>query len=426
MPQVSANVNSAILKEWFKKEGEAVAVNDPLGGIETDKALIDFDSEHTGIMTKILVPAGSDVEVGVPIAVISEVGESAADVAAFLAKLGSDEGTLGQQAQSCRYVTAPVASGKVIVEGTASRVVDGLTQGSGFPIAASGPADHESVQNSKRILASPLARRLAKNAGIDLSVLNGSGPGGRIVKRDIEQASAHPVGEAPRNIAAYIDLPHSSIRRTIARRLSESKATIPHFYVKLECRMQKLIELRAEVNLVAPKRVSLNDFIVKAVALALKEVPAMNVSWNEAYLRQYAESDISVAVSTDTGLITPIVCAAQNKSIASISSEVADLAVRARSGRLAPHEYQGGSFTISNLGMFEVSEFSAIINPPQAGILAVGAVQLCSVVINGDLAVAPVIRMVLSVDHRAVDGSVAAVFASALKRFIENPVSLLL
>lgn len=422
MPQVSANVNSAVLKEWFKKEGDTVAVNDPLGGVETDKALIDFDAEHAGIMARILVAAGSDVEVGAPIAVISTAGESAADVAAFLAALGADAGRTAGGAAPERQASAhgqpaavaPAAPAAPVAPAAPAAPATARTGGDGHP------------HNGKRILASPLARRLAKDAGIDLSALKGSGPAGRIVKRDIELVPAPRAAEAPRRAAAYTDLPHSSMRRTIARRLSESKATVPHFYVKTECRMQKLIELRAEINLVAPRKVSLNDFIVKAAALALKEVPAMNVSWDDAHLRQYAQSDISVAVSTDTGLITPIVCAADGKSITGISAEVADLAARARAGRLAPYEYQGGSFTISNLGMFDVPEFSAIINPPQAGILAVGAVQSCPVVIDGGLAVAPVMRMVLSVDHRAVDGSVAAVFAAALKRLIENPVSLLI
>jgi pyruvate dehydrogenase E2 component (dihydrolipoamide acetyltransferase) len=216
------------------------------------------------------------------------------------------------------------------------------------------------------------------------------------------------------------------MRRTIARRLSAGKAEVPEFYLKTECRMPRLIALRADVNQVAPQKVSLNDFIVKAVALALKEVPAMNVSWHEEAMRQYTQSDIAVAVSTGTGLITPIVRAADAKSVSAIAAEVADLAARGRAGRLAADEYQGGSFAISNLGMYGVDEFTAIINPPHAAILAVGAVQDRPVVENGGLAVAPVMNMVLTVDHRAVDGALAATFAAALKRLIENPLSLLL
>jgi pyruvate dehydrogenase E2 component (dihydrolipoamide acetyltransferase) len=396
MPQVSANVRSAVLKEWFKQEGDAVAVNDPLGGVETDKALIDFDAEQAGTLAKILVAAGTDIEVGTPIAVLSAAGESAADVEAFIATIKAKPSV--SVAASTPAATAPVA------------------------VTAS-------VSNADaRIKASPLARRLAKNAGIDLASLAGSGPNGRIVKRDVEQAPACTTNAAMGNAgtAPFVDIPHSSMRRTIARRLTESKSTVPHFYVKLDCRMQALVALRADINGVAPKKVSINDFIIKAVALALQQVPAMNVSWDEAALRQYAQSDISVAVSTDSGLITPIVTSAQSRSISDISMQVADLAARARSGRLAPHEYQGGSFTISNLGMHDVQEFTAIINPPQAAILAVGAVQARPVVVDGGLVAAPMMTMVLSVDHRAVDGALAATFAARLKHLIENPLSLLL
>jgi pyruvate dehydrogenase E2 component (dihydrolipoamide acetyltransferase) len=389
MPQLSANVTSAVLREWFKKEGDAVALNDALGGIETDKALMDFDATQAGKLEKILVKAGADVEVGTPIAVLSAEGESVSEVASFLAALAADD-------------AVPAAP----------------------RVAAPPPA--ATIPSPARVLASPLARRLAKESGIDLALLQGSGPAGRIVKRDLEKAPARPAVAQSHTDSAYIEVPHTSMRRTIARRLGESKATIPEFYLKTECHVQRLVELRAEVNRVAPVKVSLNDFIVKAVALALKEVPAMNVSWDDAAMRQYTQSDISVAVSTDTGLITPIVRGAQAKSVTAIGAEIADLAARGRSGRLAAHEYQGGSFAISNLGMFGVDEFTAIINQPQAAILAVGAVKERPLVINGGLAVAPVMNMVLTVDHRVIDGALAATFAAALKRLIENPLSLLL
>jgi pyruvate dehydrogenase E2 component (dihydrolipoamide acetyltransferase) len=396
MPQLSANVRSAVLKEWFKQEGDAIALNDPLGGIETDKALIDFDATQAGTLAKILVAAGADVEVGTPIAVLTAAGESAADVAAFLATLGAGP--------ACKAAPAQAAA----------------------PTPALAAVSVPEPRDSKRTLASPLARRLAEESGIDLAHVQGSGPAGRIVRRDLEKAPALCPPAGIGNESAYVDIPHSNMRRTIARRMSESKATVPDFYMKIECRMQRLIALRTEINLVAPKKVSLNDFVIKAVALALKEVPQMNVSWGEAAMRQYTHSDISLAVTTDSGLITPIVRAAETKSVSRISAEVADLAERARSGRLAPHEYQGGSFSISNLGMFGVQEFSAIINPPQAAILAVSAVESRPVVENGGLVVAPVVTMVISVDHRAIDGALAATWAAALKRLIENPVFLLL
>ncbi|WP_342115316.1 dihydrolipoamide acetyltransferase family protein [Pseudoduganella sp. OTU4001] len=393
MPQVSANLTSAVLKEWFKQEGDAVAANDPLGGVETDKVLIDFEAEHAGTLAKILVAPGTDVAVGAPIAVISKDGESAADVAAFLASVATPT------------VSAAAAA-------TATAPAPGRSPGEAGP------------QSGQRIIASPLARRLARDAGIDLSGVKGSGPRGRIVKRDLEGLQA--ASPAPAADAHYTDTPHSAMRRTIARRLAESKSTVPHFYVKLECQVQKLIALRAEINQAAPRKVSLNDFIIKAVATALKEVPDMNVSWDDNHLRRYHRADISVAVSTDGGLITPIVRAAEEKSISRISADIADLAARARSGGLSPHEYQGGSFTVSNLGMYDVAEFSAIINPPQAAILAVGAAQERPVVVDGALTAAPVMNMVLSVDHRAVDGALAATFAATLKRLIENPLTLLI
>ncbi len=406
MPQVSANIRSAVLKEWFKQEGDAVAVNDPLGGVETDKALIDFDAGQAGTLAKHLVAAGTDVEVGAPIAVLSTAGESAAEVAAFIAAI----------------CARPVAAGASAAPAAVAPATKAVARAMAAPTGAASamPAD-------SRIKASPLARRLASRAGIDLALLCGSGPNGRIVKRDIEHAPARAdLPGAGSAAAPYADIAHSGMRRTIARRLTESKSTVPHFYVKLECRMQALVGLRTEINRIAPKKVSINDFIIKAVAVALQQVPSMNVSWDEQALRQYVQSDISVAVSTDSGLITPIVSSAQSRSISDISMQVADLAARARSGRLAPHEYQGGSFTISNLGMHDVLEFSAIINPPQAAILAVGAVQIRPVVIEGGLVAAPMITMVLSVDHRAVDGALAATFAARLQHLIENPLSLLL
>lgn len=404
MPEIAADGGLVVVKEWLKKEGESVSAGDTLAGIETDKALIDLDAEDAGILGRILVPAGGEARAGMPVAVLLAAGETAADIDALLAG------------------AAPA------------------------PSAASAPAPEATKQpesqmpapdRGTRVFASPLARRLAKERGVELSAIRGSGPHGRVVKRDVE--AAQPVTapaaaatktailpQAPQVNAAYEEIPHSTMRRTIARRLSESKSSIPHFYLTADCRMDKLIDLRAQVNAGAPRKVSVNDFIVKAVAAALREMPEMNVSWNENALRRYAQTDISVAVSTDNGLITPVVRAADRKTLSAISSEIADLAARARSGKLAPEEYQGGSFTISNLGMFGVQEFSAIINPPQAAILAVGATQQRPVVENGALAIASVMTVTLSVDHRAIDGALAAQWLATLKRMIENPLAALI
>jgi pyruvate dehydrogenase E2 component (dihydrolipoamide acetyltransferase) len=286
------------------------------------------------------------------------------------------------------------------------------------------------AHSSGRVFASPLARRLAAAKGLDLTSLKGSGPNGRIVKRDVEvapAANAAPVHVAPPLSATDFDeIPHSSMRKTIARRLVESKATVPHFYLDVECRMEPLLALREQVNQTAPRKISINDFIVKAVAVALRQVPAMNVTWTDTALRRYHQADVCVAVSTDSGLITPVVRNADSKVLSQISADVAELAGRARDGRLRPEEYQGGSFTISNLGMFGVEQFSAIINPPHAAILAVGATQQKPVVENGELKVGSVLRCTLSVDHRAVDGALAAQWLAVFKGLMENPLGMLI
>lgn len=405
MPEIAADGGFVVIKEWLKKEGETVAVGDTLAGIETDKALIDLDAEAAGVLAKILIPAGGEAKAGTPVAVLLAPGETTFDLRTLTAGAG----------------LPAVAASYPVQEASAMPQAQS-------PVPASAEVS--------RVLASPLARRLAKERGVDLSGLRGSGPHGRIVRRDVEgapQATGSTVAPktgvipaVPATGAPYEDIPHSSMRRTIARRLSESKASIPHFYLTADCRMDRLLDLRAQANAGAPRKLSVNDFIVKAVAAALRETPEMNVSWTENALRRYAQADISVAVSTDNGLITPVVRAADSKPLSVISREIADLAARARSGRLAPDEYQGGSFTISNLGMFGVQEFSAIINPPQAAILAVGATRQCPVVVDGALAVASVMTITLSVDHRAIDGALAAQWLSTLKRMIENPLAILI
>lgn len=405
MPEIAADGGFVVIKEWLKKEGETVAVGDTLAGVETDKALIDLDAEAAGVLAKILIPAGGEAKAGTPVAVLLAPGETTFDLGTLTTGAG----------------LAAVSAPDPVHEAPAMLQAES-------PVPASAAVS--------RVLASPLARRLAKERGVDLSALRGSGPHGRIVRRDVEAAPAATGSAAvapktavmptvPATGAPYEDVPHSSMRRTIARRLSESKASIPHFYLSADCRMDRLLDLRAQANAGAPRKLSVNDFIVKAVAAALREMPEMNVSWTENALRRYAHADISVAVSTDNGLITPVVRAADSKPLSVISREIADLAARARSGRLAPDEYQGGSFTISNLGMFGVQEFSAIINPPQAAILAVGATRQCPVVVDGALAVASVMTVTLSVDHRAIDGALAAQWLATLKRMIENPLAIL-
>ena len=406
MPEVAANATQVTLQTWIKKEGEVVAVGDCLAEIETDKAIVEFNADRAGVMGPTLIQAGQEVEVGSPIGVLLDVGETGVNVSALLAKT----------VDNARVPLLPNPST------SESAVPPTLLSGS-------------KVTPSHRVFVSPLARRLAKQRGIDLNTLIGTGPNGRIVKRDIEAVSAvvvsspvmaQPSTVSPSTLGDYTEVPHSGMRRTIARRLTESKSTIPHFYLSVDCRMDRLMSLRSEINTAMPRKISVNDFIVRAVAVALREVPQANVGWTENAMRQYTQADIAIAVSTDFGLITPIVRAADRKSLSMISQEIADLAERARASQLRPDEYQGGSFSVSNLGMFGVSEFSAIINPPQAAILAVGMTQQVPVVEDGAVKIASVMRCTLSVDHRAIDGALAAQWLAAFKRLLENPLSMLI
>jgi pyruvate dehydrogenase E2 component (dihydrolipoamide acetyltransferase) len=408
MPEIAANGTHATLAAWSKKKGEPIANGDCLAEVETDKAVVEVSADSAGVMGQLLVHAGQEVEVGTPIAVLLAEGEVDADVQTLL-----------------RSIEVPVAS-----EARASAKT-----------APFAPTAEESSTSVDRLRVSPLARRLAAQRGVDLSLVQGSGPGGRIVKVDVQRARLAPPRQVAKNIAAaptdvvltetvlaesgFTEAPHSNMRRAIARRLSESKATIPHFYLSVNCRMERLLDLRAEINAYSIRKISVNDFVVRAVAVALREVPKVNVGWTDTAMRQFQQADVAVAVSTDTGLITPIVRAADRKTLSQISTEIAELAARARSGQLRPDEYQGGSFSVSNLGMFGVSEFAAIINPPQAAILAVGSSHQRPVVDNGKLKVGMVMTCTFSVDHRAIDGAVAAEWLAVFQRAIEAPLTML-
>lgn len=402
MPEVAANATHATLQAWTRRPGDTVAVGDCVAEIETDKAVVELNADAAGVLGRQLVAAGQEVEVGAPIGVLLVDGESALDIDALIAA-----------ADVPSPATAPAP-------------------------AQAGPAPAPTVSEPAapmRVFASPLAKRLAAQRGIDLAGLHGSGPNGRIVKRDVDGAgvpevvlaSGAPAPAAPAAAdTAFTDVPHSAMRRTIARRLSESKSTIPHFYLTVDCRMEKLLALRAEINANAARKISVNDFVVRAVAVALRDVPEANVGWTDGAMRHYRQADVAVAVSTGTGLITPIVRAADRKPLSAISAEIADLAARARAAQLRPEEYQGGSFSVSNLGMFGVSEFAAIINPPQAAILAVGATQAVPVVEDGAVRVGQVMCCTLSADHRAIDGAPAAQWLAAFRRLVENPLSMLI
>ena len=420
MPALSPTMTEGTLARWLKKEGETVKAGDIIAEIETDKATMEVEAVDEGILGKILVADGTPgVQVNQPIAVLVEKGEAVPSGAAAPASAPAPAAA-APAAAPAPAAAAPVAAA---------------------PVAATGA----------HVFASPLARRMAAQAGLELASIPGSGPQGRIVKADVEAAlnrpkvapAAAPVAAAPAPAVApkapaaaitapHTAVPHSSIRKVIARRLSEAKQTIPHFYVSTDIEIDALLKLRAELNAKSPKdgpgsfKLSVNDLVIKAVAVALRRFPAVNASWTDDAMIQYDDVDISVAVSTPTGLITPIIRRAETKGLAAISNEMKDLAARAKAGKLKPEEFQGGGFSISNMGMFGVSTFGAIINPPQAGILAVAAGQQRPVVKDGALAIATVMTCTLSVDHRVIDGALAAEFIQALKGLIEEPLSLML
>ncbi len=419
MPALSPTMTDGKLATWIKNEGDAVESGDILAEIETDKATMEVEAVDEGTLGKILVAAGTEgVLVNTPIAVILEEGESASDIpdAAAAPEPAPEPAPAAAPAPAPAAAATPVPT----------------------PTQAMSPAP---AAKNGRVFASPLARRIAEQAGLDLSNLSGSGPNGRIVKRDVEAAitsgvpsvapAAGPAPVAVEGIGGYTEVENSTMRKVIATRLLESKQTVPHFYLTIDCQIDELLAMRKKLNSAAPDgdggyKISVNDFVVRAVGLALRQVPAANASWTDEAIRLYNDVDVSVAVATPNGLITPVVRNANEKGLATISNEVKDLAERARDGKLMPEEYQGGGFTISNLGMYGVKDFAAIINPPQSCILAVGAGEQRPVVKDGALAVATVMTCTMSVDHRSVDGAVGAQFLAAFKRMIEEPLTMML
>jgi pyruvate dehydrogenase E2 component (dihydrolipoamide acetyltransferase) len=420
MPALSPTMTQGNLTKWKKAEGDTVKAGDVLCDIETDKATMEVEAADEGVMGKILVPAPAQaVAVNAVIALLLEEGEDASALDGYKPKAAQATAAPAAPAVKSAAPAAPVA--------TAAKLV--------HVVPLSG------TQGGGRVSASPLAKRIAKAKGIDLGTVPGSGPHGRIVKRDVEALSpgAKP-GAVPRAGAAaqalpesgsYTAVPHSTMRKIIASRLQESKQTVPHFYLTVDCRIDKLLQMREAINAASPKgddgyKISVNDFVIKAVAKALVEVPEANAQWTDDAILLFNAVDVSVAVATPNGLITPVVRYADTKGLAVISAEVKALAARARDGKLMPEEYTGAGFTISNLGMYGVKDFAAIINPPQSCILAVGAGEQRPVVVDGQLAVGTVMSCTLSVDHRSVDGAVGAQFLAAFKRIIEEPALLAL
>jgi len=421
MPALSPTMTEGNLARWLKSEGDSISPGDVIAEIETDKAMMEVESVDEGTLGKILVAEGTEeVAVNTPIAVILEEGEDASALDGFNA--GSAPAAPAKAEETPKAEPAPAASAPA--------------KPSPAPAHAAAPAGRD----GSRVIASPLARRLAAQQGIDLTTVTGSGPRGRIVKADIESYAGAPKAPAAAGRSApsapvmegeaeYEIVKPSNMRKVIAERMTASKQQVPHFYLTMDCEIDTLLNARKDLNASAKDgafKISVNDFIIKACAAALMQVPRANAAWSDEGIRLYKNADISVAVAIDEGLVTPIMRRAEFKGLKQISEEMADLAGRAREGKLMPEEFQGGTFTISNLGMYGVKNFDAVINQPQGAILAVGAGEQRPVVKNGELAVATVMSLTLSVDHRALDGAIGAEFLGVLKGLIENPVGMLL
>ncbi|MGB8630237.1 MAG: pyruvate dehydrogenase complex dihydrolipoamide acetyltransferase [Xanthobacteraceae bacterium] len=456
MPALSPTMEKGNLAKWLKKEGDAVRTGDVIAEIETDKATMEYEAVDDGTLAKIVVPEGThDVPVNQLIAVLAEEGEDVKAAAAAAGKAVAAPPSAASAAPKPASSAAPSAAPSPAPAKEAKAA----------PAAPSPPAAGDRSERpptnehgANRVFSSPLARRLAKEIGLDIAQVRASGPHGRVIARDVAAAkegrglrapaAASPTaGAAPMIAPAMTDqqiralyedgsydvIPHDGMRRTIAQRLTASAQTVPHFYLTVDCDIGKLLEAREEINAAAPKgeggkpayKLSVNDFVIKALALALQRVPDANVSWTEGGMLKHKHSDIGVAVAMPNGLITPIIRKAETKSLSTISNEMRDFAVRARDRKLKPNEYQGGTTAVSNLGMYGIKDFTAVINPPHATILAVGAGEERAVVRGGKIETAHIMSVTMSCDHRAVDGALGAVLIGAFKSLIENPVMML-
>ncbi|MGI8329230.1 dihydrolipoamide acetyltransferase family protein [Actinomadura scrupuli] len=458
MPEVAAGATEAVLAEWLVPENTAFSAGDPIVVVETEKAIVEVEAESDALILKTLVAAGSHVEVGSPVAVLGDPAETVGDLAAVLAQLGVS-GPVGET------VAGPVAEPvRQPVPGAEPAPVSGAELA---PASGAEPVRHEArggPAGGDRVFASPLARQMVKRSGLSLREMTGTGPNGRIVRRDVERvlaerdaspagrSAAEPLPERAGSPAAESAVapvvapavapavrtpagspaaagshpaPHSPLRRAVARRLTESKQTIPHFYLKGTCTIDPLLALREELNAVSPERISVNDLVIKAVARAHVLVPQMNVIWTDDALLRFDTVDVAVAIASERGLVTPVLRSVDSMSVGAVATAVKGYVRQAADGRLRQHDLEGGSISVTNLGMFGVEEFAAIINPPQAAILAVGAGRPEPVVVDGTVEVATRMTVVLSVDHRAVDGALAAQWMRAFQRVVEQPFQLL-
>jgi len=453
MPALSPTMEKGNLAKWLKKEGDAVKAGDILAEIETDKATMEYEAIDEGVLAKIVVPEGTaDVPVNQLIAVLAAEGEDVKAAAAGAGKGAAPAAAPPAQAAKPAAAAAPAAQAQ-------SQPHQAPPPPPAAAPRATAPVPSAPVTNGHgRIFASPLARRLAKEAGIDVARIAGSGPHGRVIARDVEQAKAGGGLRAPASPAAapgiaapppslsdekirafyepgsYDVAPHDNMRRIIAQRLQQATVTIPHFYLTVTCTIDRLLAAREDINSTAPKgndgkpayKLSVNDFVIKALGLALVRKPDTNVTWTESGMLKHHHANIGIAVALPGGLITPVVRNVDEKSLIAISNEMKDLAARARARRLKPEEYQGGASAVSNLGMFGIEEFTAVINPPQTTILAVGTGEQRPVVQDGKVTIATQMKITLSCDHRAIDGALGAELIGEIKRFIESPTAMLM
>jgi len=457
MPALSPTMTEGKLAKWLIKEGDEVRPGDLIAEIETDKATMEVESVDEGKVAKILVGEGTEgVAVNAVIAVLAMDGENLDDVPSPKTSTHEVKETIVSDVQASAQKVSPIDNGSLKATPLARRIADqaGISLSGINPTGAGGKITKDDVLKKAeggnlsssseidRLFASPLARKLAIEGKVPLDRIKGSGPNGRIVKADVERAlrgdllpaldqpagSKEPAAVSESAGSEFDLIPHTSMRKTIARRLTESKQTVPHFYLTVDCEIDELLRVRKELNDRAPDgvKVSVNDFVIKSLAGALRRVPGANASWTEEGIRLYKNVDVSVAVALDGGLITPVVKNADSKGLGEISANMVDLAGRARQGKLTPDEYQGGSISISNLGMFGIKQFDAVINPPQGAILAVGAGEQRPVVKNGELAIATVMTCTLSCDHRVIDGALGAELLQAFKNLIEFPAAMLL
>jgi pyruvate dehydrogenase E2 component (dihydrolipoyllysine-residue acetyltransferase) len=431
MPKLSPTMEEGQLSRWLKKEGDKVSMGEPLAEIDTDKATMEMQALSSGVLRKILVAEGESAPLGQPIAVIGEPDE---DISELL-----KAGPAKQAAPAVEEAAEPPESD--------AAPAPAQTEAPAKPEVATDGKKDGTPASGGRMLVSPIAARMAAEAGVNLSSLQGSGPGGRIVKRDIEAAMSEqkaaatttktptlrlmPSGKAEKGAtygpSAYRDEPLSEMRRTIAKRLVTSLGPVPHFFLTTEIEMDRAADMRQQINTLYPdSKVSINDIIVKIAAVALIQHPQVNASFQDKTVRFYEHADIGVAVATENGLITPVIRAAELKSLVDIAAEVRELAGRARARKLKPEEYMGATFSISNLGMFGIDEFTAVINPPEAAILAVGAMAPKAVVREGEIEIRQMMRVTMSCDHRVVDGAVGAQFLQTFKQILENPLYLFL